>query len=58
MAAEIATDLGQEPQLIKGSGGIFVVTADGKVVFDKKQAGRFPNEREVVDLITRAFPSA
>ncbi len=34
-------------ELIKSSGGVFEVTYDGKLVFSKKQTGRFPEEGEV-----------
>ena len=37
--------------MIAGGGGIFEITVDGKVVFDKYSAGRFPHEREVLDMI-------
>jgi len=39
--------------LIKGSGGIFDVKCDGKLIFSKQQiAGqRFPNEGEISKLI-------
>lgn len=39
--------------MIAGGGGIFEVTLDGKVVFDKFSAGRFPEEQEVVDKIEK-----
>ncbi len=32
-------------------GGVFEVTADGRLVFSKKALGRFPNEGEVVELL-------
>lgn len=37
--------------MIKGSGGIFDVSVDGKIVFSKHQAGRFPEESEVLNLL-------
>ena len=33
--------------LISGSGGIFDVHADGKLIFSKKVAGRFPEDEEI-----------
>jgi len=37
--------------LIPGSGGIFDVVVDGRLVFSKGKTGRFPEEREVLGLI-------
>jgi selT/selW/selH-like putative selenoprotein len=37
--------------LVRGSGGEFEVTVDGKLVFSKKQAGRFPDSAEVLAQI-------
>jgi len=42
---------------VRGSGGIFVVSVDGKVIFSKKDEGRFPTEREILDQL-RATSSA
>jgi selenoprotein W-related protein len=36
---------------VPGSGGEFEVTVDGKLVFSKKQAGRFPDHAEVLALL-------
>jgi selenoprotein W-related protein len=40
-----------EPTLVKGSGGQFEVTLDGKLLFSKKQEGRFPESREILEQI-------
>ena len=40
--------MGVEPELIKGDGGDFDVVVDGKLVFSKKQAGRFPEHAEIL----------
>jgi selenoprotein W-related protein len=37
--------------LVKGSGGQFEVSVDGKLVFSKKQLGRFPDPGEVMEHI-------
>jgi len=34
-----------------GSGGIFVVSADGEALFSKKEQGRFPTETEIVEKL-------
>ncbi len=35
-------------KLVRGDNGVFDVRADGKLVFSKKSAGRFPTEAEVL----------
>ncbi len=37
-----------EPRLIKGDNGIFDVKLDGKMIFSKHKAGRFPESEEVL----------
>ena len=43
--------LGVEAKLIEGSGGVFDVTVDGKLVYSKNSTGRFPEEGEVLKAI-------
>jgi len=38
-------------ELIPGSGGVFEIVVDNRLVFSKKQQGRFPEEGEIVRLI-------
>jgi selT/selW/selH-like putative selenoprotein len=57
LAAEIKKQLGIESQLVRGSGGIFVVSADNKKIFSKHDEGRFPAESEIVEIL-RAKMSA
>jgi selT/selW/selH-like putative selenoprotein len=33
---------------VRGSGGEFEVSVDGRLIFSKKQAGRFPDTAEVL----------
>jgi len=40
-----------QAELIKGSGGIFDVTADGALVYSKHQTGRFPENAEVLQSL-------
>ena len=40
-----------EVTLIPGSDGIFKVTLDGKLLFSKKEVGRFPESPEIVGLM-------
>ncbi len=43
-----------DAKLISGSGGVFDVVLDGKLIFSKKQLGRFPEPREVLERIPAA----
>jgi len=56
LAAEIKKELGVDSQLVRGSGGIFDVSVDNKRIFSKKEEGRFPSEKEIVDQL-RALAS-
>ena len=38
-------------ELIKGSGGVFEVRANGRLVFSKEILGRLPDEGEITKLI-------
>lgn len=53
MAAELKQAFGVEAELVRGSGGIFDVVVDGKKVFDKHKAGRFPEPGEVVKALKK-----
>ena len=51
MAAEIKRSTGLDSELVRGSGGIFNVSADNKLLFSKKQEGRFPSEAEIIEKL-------
>jgi selenoprotein W-related protein len=51
VAAEIVGEFRAQPELIRGSGGVFIVTQDGKEIFNKKQTGRFPDEGEITEIV-------
>jgi selT/selW/selH-like putative selenoprotein len=51
LAASIRSEFGVESKLIKGANGIFDVEVDGRRIFSKHQAGRFPNNEEVLALL-------
>lgn len=38
-------------KIIPSSGGVFEVTLDDKLIFSKKQLGRFPNKDEVEETV-------
>ena len=42
----------EEVELVKGVAGVFEITIDGKLVFSKKQLGRFPEDGEIDSLIS------
>lgn len=42
-----------ESELVRGSGGIFKVWADGELIWDKKAKGRFPEESEILAQLSR-----
>ena len=37
----------EEVELVKGVGGVFEITVDGRLVFSKKQLCRFPEDAEI-----------
>jgi selT/selW/selH-like putative selenoprotein len=37
--------------LVKGDNGVFDVVVDGKLVFSKHEAGRFPKPAEIVKFL-------
>ena len=53
MAAEIEKVVGVSPRLIKGEGGVFEVVVDGRLIYSKKQTGRFPEHEEILSQLRR-----
>jgi selT/selW/selH-like putative selenoprotein len=51
LAAEIRKTFGVESEIVRGSGGIFIVSADNQTLFSKKEQGRFPTEREIIEML-------
>jgi len=47
----LQAEFGARAELISGSGGIFVVAVDGRELFSKAKAGRFPEPDEIVAMI-------
>lgn len=37
--------------MVRGSGGVFQVTVDNRLIFSKKAEGRFPTEAEIVEKL-------
>jgi selT/selW/selH-like putative selenoprotein len=42
-----------QPELVKGSGGVFDVAADGVPIFSKHREGRFPDTAEIVQVLRK-----
>jgi selenoprotein W-related protein len=40
-----------QAELVKGSGGVFDVTADGALIYSKHRTGRFPENVEVLQSL-------
>jgi selenoprotein W-related protein len=53
LAAEIEKVAGVTPKLIKGEGGVFEVVVDGRLIYSKKQTGRFPEHEEILSQLRR-----
>jgi selenoprotein W-related protein len=48
---ELQKVLSAEVELLPSSGGVFEISADGRLVFSKKELKRFPEEGEIVKLL-------
>lgn len=51
MADYLKKELGVEVELVQGSGGVFEITANGQLIFSRKQTGRFPEEKEIKEKL-------
>jgi selT/selW/selH-like putative selenoprotein len=51
LAAAISDRFGIEAELVKGKNGVFDVVVDGNLVFSKYQAGRFPQNDEILETL-------
>jgi selT/selW/selH-like putative selenoprotein len=54
LAEELERELGLKSELIESGGGVFTVEHGGKIVFSKKDKGRFPDPGEVLKLIRQS----
>ena len=48
---ELSKMFGINPELIEWGGGVFEIKANGHLIFSKKQLGRFPEDKEISNLI-------
>ena len=53
LAAAISDEIGVEAELIEGKGGIFDVVVDGNLIFSKKKTGRFPENKEILEMLRK-----
>jgi len=51
LAAAIQKEFGVTAEYIKSGGGLFEVVKDGRLIFSKKAAGRFPTHEEIIEKI-------
>ena len=51
LAAGITSSTGDDAQPLPGGKGQFDVVRDGELIFSKQQAGRFPEENEILRLL-------
>lgn len=56
MSEEIIDYISQvtELTLVPSGGGVFTIEVDGRVIFNKKETGRYPNKGEAKDLVKAA----
>ncbi len=52
MAAAIRRATGVEAEFVRGDGGIFDVVVDGALIFSKDEAGRFPEDDEILSKLS------
>jgi len=52
LAAEIKKKLGADTDLIQGGKGVFKVWQDGRLLFSKKEVGRFPKPQEIFEKVS------
>jgi selenoprotein W-related protein len=51
LAAAIQEEFGVDSQLSKGDSGVFDVVVDGRLVFSKHEADRFPEDAEILEAL-------
>lgn len=53
MADAVSTKFGKEVEveLIPSSGGVFEVSLDGKLLYSKQKTGRFPDQKELEEMM-------
>lgn len=57
MAAELLEKYGNDISsltLIPGSGGVYEVIKNNKLIFSKKELNRFPEQDEIIELLEKS----
>ena len=54
MGDELKKKFGADVELIAGSGGVYDVTLDGRMIFSKARQGRFPEQGEIDHIIKQS----
>jgi len=57
LAAAIQKEHHVAVTLIEGSGGNFDVKVDGKLIYSKKETGRFPEDAEILQALAKLQPA-
>jgi predicted Rdx family selenoprotein len=52
LAAALKKKYEADTELIKGGKGVFKVWQDGRLLFSKKDVGRFPRNEEIFDKVS------
>lgn len=50
MSDDLKQRFGADVELVRGGGGVFEISVDGRLVFSKKELGRFPTDDEIAGL--------
>ena len=53
LAGVIEAKLHKSATLVEGKGGVFEVKRGGKLLYSKKATGRFPENEEIVELLSQ-----
>jgi len=52
LAEDLQRKFGIQSELVRGSGGVFEVAVDNRLIFSKKKLGRFPEPGEVEEALS------
>ena len=51
MAETIKKELGIDPEMIEGAGGVFDVKVDGNLIYSKQETGEFPEHQLIIEAV-------
>ena len=52
MADDLKKEFNAEAELVESGGGVFEIELDDKLIFSKKKLNRFPEDGEIVKLVS------